>query len=137
MNPLVGVADVYLPGLILPLLNEFGLFGLGVFLVVLLLLETLVLVLVKWAGFGNALLAALFMNLVSTIIGLILDFTLWDWQLWWVILIAFAVSVIVEGGVLMLMRRTTPRLNIIAALAANLASYLILILPAYLFVMAL
>jgi hypothetical protein len=136
MNPLVGVADVYLPGLILPLLNVFGLFGLGVFLVVLLLLETLVLVLVKWAGFGKALLAALFMNLVSTIIGLILDFTLWDWQLWWVILIAFAVSVIVEGVVLMLMRRTTPRLNIIAALAANLASYLILILPLALILMS-
>jgi hypothetical protein len=136
MNPLVGVADVYLPGLILPLLNVFGLFGLGVFLVVLLLLETLVLVLVKWAGFGKALLAALFMNLVSTIIGLILDFTLWDWQLWWVILVAFAVSVIVEGVVLMLMRRTTPRLNIIAALAANLASYLILILPLALILMS-
>ncbi|MFU8773980.1 MAG: hypothetical protein ACNA8H_16365, partial [Anaerolineales bacterium] len=126
MNPLVVAADVYLPGLILPLLNVYGLFGLFAFLVVLLLLETLVLVLVKWAGFGKALLAALFMNLVSTIIGLILDFTLWDWQLWWVILIAFAASVIVEGGVLMLMKQTTPRLNIIAAVAANLASYLIL-----------
>ncbi|MBE0408837.1 MAG: hypothetical protein IBX69_03805 [Anaerolineales bacterium] len=137
MNPLVVAADVYLPGLILPLLNVYGLFGLFAFLVVLLLLETLVLVLVKWAGFGRALLASLLMNLISTILGVILDLTLWDWQLWWVILIAFAASVIVEGGVLMLMKQTTFRLNIIAAVAANLASYLILILPAYLFVMAL
>ena len=136
MNPLYLAADVYLPGLTLPLMGEYGPLGLVAFLAILLLLETLVLVLIKWAGFGRALLAALVMNLVSTIIGVILDFALWDWQIWWVILIAFAVSVMVEGGVLMLMKRTAPRQNFIAAVAANLASYLIMIIPAYLILMA-
>ncbi|MBE0410709.1 MAG: hypothetical protein IBX69_13365 [Anaerolineales bacterium] len=52
------------------------------FLAIILLLEILVLVLVKWVGFSRVLLTALIINLISTIIDEILVFTLWYWKLW-------------------------------------------------------
>jgi hypothetical protein len=136
MEFFIVAADIAIPGLVLPLLFRYGIPGLVAFLATLLLLETFVLVLIKWDYFGRAFLAALVMNLVSTVIGLILDLTLWYGQIWWIILAAFVISVIVEGGLLMLMKRSAPRLNFIAAVAANLASYLLLILPAHLILLA-
>lgn len=129
MNTIIFAADVYIPGLFFPLLAELGPIGLVLFLAAIVLLESFVLVLVKWGNFAKALLVAFIMNLVSTILGVFVDSTLSDWTLWWGILAAFFLSVVIEGIVLMLIKPGALRLNWLAALAANLASYVILILP--------
>jgi len=49
------------------------------------------------------------------------------------LLLDFLLSVLIEGGVLMLFKRGAPRANWVAALAANAASYLIIILPLFIF----
>jgi hypothetical protein len=48
-----------------------------------------------------------------------------------VLAIAFVLSVLIEGGALMLMKRGATRQNWIASLTANLASYLFIILPLF------
>jgi hypothetical protein len=48
------------------------------------------------------------------------------------LLIAWAVSVMIEGVVLVLMNREAGRLNWRVAIVANIVSYVIFILPAYL-----
>lgn len=95
------------------------------------LLESIVLRLLKWGTFWRSLLASLLMNLPSSLVGF--------WLIWravfsslnrlgiWLILAAWALSVAIEGGVLVLMKRDGGRQNWIAALAANTASYLLLL----------
>jgi hypothetical protein len=94
-------------------------------------LEAVALQWLKWAAFRPALRASFFMNLVSTLVGfLVLAFVN---SLGVVgLAISWALSVLIEGDVLMLLRRDGGRQNWRAALVANLASYLILLLPAYL-----
>ena len=98
------------------------------------LLESIVLRLLKWGTFGRSLLASLLMNLPSTLVG----FWLMGWldgvsrlnRLGiWLIPAAWALSVAIEGGVLVLMKRDGGRQNWMAALAANTASYLLLSIP--------
>ena len=95
------------------------------------LLESIVLRLLKWATFWRSLLASLLMNLPSTLVGF--------WLIWlaefsrlnrlgiWLIPATWALSVVIEGGMLVLMKRDGGRQNWIAALAANTASYLLLL----------
>ncbi|MGB3714512.1 MAG: hypothetical protein WA996_08800 [Candidatus Promineifilaceae bacterium] len=95
------------------------------------LLESIVLRLLKWGTFWRSLLASLLMNLPSTLVGI--------WLVWlagfsrlnrlgiWLIPAAWALSVAIEGGVLVLMKRDGGRQNWMAALAANTASYLLLL----------
>ncbi len=95
------------------------------------LLESIVLRLLKWGTFWRSLLASLLMNLPSTLVGF--------WLIWrvefsrlnrlgiWLIPAAWALSVAIEGGVLVLMKRDGGRQNWMAALAANTASYLLLL----------
>jgi hypothetical protein len=95
------------------------------------LLESIVLRLLKWGTFWRSLLASLLMNLPSTLVGFLL---IWlagfpnrlDYWLF-IIPAAWALSVVIEGGVLGLMKRDGGRQNWIAALAANTASYLLLL----------
>ena len=96
------------------------------------LLESIVLRLLKWGTFWRSLLASLLMNLPSTLVG----FWLMGWldgvsrlnRLGiWLIPAAWALSVAIEGGVLVLMKRDGGRQNWMAALAANTASYLLLL----------
>ena len=95
------------------------------------LLESLVLWRLRWGTFKRSLLAAFVMNLVTSILGIgVVIFTL---PLgWWGLLIDFGLSVLVEGGILMLFKRRAARENWIAALAANALSYLLIMLPFYL-----
>ena len=102
------------------------------------LLESIVLRLLKWGTFWRSLLASLLMNLPSTLVGF--------WLIWlagfsrtyteetplnrlgiWLIPAAWALSVAIEGGVLVLMKRDGGRQNWVASLAANTASYLLLL----------
>jgi hypothetical protein len=95
------------------------------------LLESIVLRLLKWGTAWRSLLGSLAMNLPSTLLGF--------WLIWlagfsrldrwgiWLIPPTWALSVAIEGAVLVLMKRDGGRQNWIAALAANTASYLLLL----------
>jgi hypothetical protein len=95
------------------------------------LLESIVLRLLKWGTFRRSLLASLLMNLPSTLVGFLLiwqvEFSRLNRLQFLLIPAAWALSVAIEGGVLVLMKRDGGRQNWMAALAANTASYLLLL----------
>lgn len=126
------VFDVAGPGVVLFMVGA-GLGGLCILTLVITLLEAIVLLLLKWGTFGRSLVAALVMNLVTTMIGFgMLVFMKGD-AVYLGLLLDFLLSILIEGGVLMLFKRGAPRANWIAALSANAASYLIIILPLFIF----
>lgn len=126
------VFDVAGPGVVLFMVGA-GLGGLCILTLVITLLEAIVLLLLKWGTFGRSLVAALVMNLVTTMIGFgMLVFMKGD-AVYLGLLLDFLLSILIEGGVLMLFKRGAPRANWVAALAANAASYLIIILPLFIF----
>jgi hypothetical protein len=96
------------------------------------LVEMVTLQLLRWGNTRQSMRASLAMNLISglAVIFLIVLFPqprlihLW---------IAWFILVAIEGGVLTYIRPKTPAYNLLAAAIANLASYLLLILPAFLF----
>ncbi len=95
-------------------------------------IESIVLWRLKWGSFKRAALGAIVMNIATSVIGIgIVPFTM---QLYfWGLLIDFALSILIEGGILLLFKRDNKRATWLAALAANSASYLLVILPLYLF----
>ena len=96
-------------------------------------IESLVLWRLKWGTLPRSILASLVMNLVTTIIGVALIILFPPQSDLLTLLIDFVLSVLVEGGILMLFKRSSARENWIAALAANTASYLLFILLLYVF----
>ena len=106
----------------------FGAFLAAVFLIAAILLESLVLKLLKWNDYWRSLWASLLMNLASALIGGPLMLYL-DAGPIVALPIAWTVSVIIEGGVLVLMKRDGGRQNWTAAIVANLASYALLVVP--------
>ena len=123
--------DVAGPGLLVAAAGV-SLLVLCIIILIVVGLESLVLWRLRWGPYKRALLAAFVMNLATSILGVaVVPFTL---QLrFWGLLIDFAVSVLVEGGILMLFKRGAARENLVAALAANSASYVLIMLPLYLF----
>ena len=113
--------------------------GVGLIIATLIIsvIESLVMFLLKWDRFGRSLWASLLMNVISTIFGIcgvysmIFDplafFT--DMLSWLAISFAFLLSVLIEGGILMLIKRHATGLNWKVSLIANIASYLLIILP--------
>jgi len=106
--------------------------GLGIVAyLALFLIESIVLRLLKWGTFWRSLLASLLMNLPSTLVGYCLvgltGFSRLNRLGIWLIPATWALSVAIEGGVLVLMKRDGGRQNWMAALAANTASYLLLL----------
>ena len=99
------------------------------FLIAAILLESLVLKLLKWNSYWRSLWASLLMNLASTLVGIPLTLLLINAEPVVYLPIAWGVSVIVEGGVLVLMKRDGGRQNWTAAIVANLASYALLVVP--------
>lgn len=124
------VFDVAGPGLVAGLL-VFGVVFVIILFLLILLVETIALQLLRWGDFKSSLKASFWMNLASTLIGL-----LFLWLVpalgWLGIFIAWALSVLIEWLVLMRLRRGENRRNLILATIANLASYLLLIVPSYL-----
>ncbi len=106
----------------------FGALLAAIFLIAAILLESLVLKLLKWKSYRPSLWASLLMNLASALIGGPLMLYL-DADPIVALPIAWAVSVIIEGGVLVLMKRGGGRQNWTAAIVANLASYALLVVP--------
>lgn len=91
--------------------------------------EATVMFFLKWDKFGRSLWASLLMNVTSTIFGgvLVALGLLGGSYIW--LAAAFVLSVLIEGGVLMLMKRGAARQNWIACLISNLVSYLFILLP--------
>ena len=116
--------DVVSPGVFL----LFGLIAFLVFSAIVFVIEAVVLWLLKWGTFGRSLLSSFLMNLASTIVGILaigLSVTgLSNNFLGFVI--ALLLSVLIEGGVLMLMKRGATRENWRAASIANVVSYALL-----------
>ena len=118
------------PGMVLLSLG-LGLVALCLFNLLIALVEGVVLTLLKWKPFVSSLLAALLVNTISSIVGIVLLIFLQDIPIAWIV-IAFFLSIIIEGVILVLIQPVTRWKALLYALLANLASYLILIVPAYL-----
>jgi hypothetical protein len=107
-------------------------FAVAILLMLITLIEMVVLQLLHWGNTRQSLRASLTMNLVSSVAGTLLLVRFPRPNLGH-LLVAWFILVAIEGGVLTLLRRQTPRYNWFVAALANLASYLVLILPAFLF----
>ena len=114
------IFDVAGPGV---LLLAGGIFF-AVFSIGTLVIESLALWLLKWGSFGRSLLASFLMNLVSTLAGFILlAFSFLIGNFYILFVVGYLLSILIEGGVLMLMKKDAARQNWIASLVANTASY--------------
>jgi hypothetical protein len=123
--------DVAGPGILLAA-AAFSFGALIVLTLIISILETVVMLLLKWGKFGPSLWASLLMNVTSTIFGgVLIALGLFGGSYVW-LAVAFVLSVLIEGGVLMLMKRGAARQNWIASLIANVVSYLFIILPIFL-----
>lgn len=122
--------DVAGPGLVVGLL-AFGVAFVIILFLLIVLVETVALQLLRWGDFKRSLKASFWMNLASTVVGL---FFLWLVPALGLvsILIAWALSALIEWVVLVRLQRNESRLNLMVAVVANLASYLLLIVPSYL-----
>jgi hypothetical protein len=124
------VFDVAGPGLVAGML-AFGVAFVAILYLLITLVETVALQLLGWGDFKSCLKASVLMNLASTVLGL-----LFLWLVpalgWLGIFIAWALSALIEWLVLLRLQPGEKRLNLMSALIANLASYLLLIVPSYL-----
>jgi hypothetical protein len=123
--------DVAGPGLIFVAL-ALGVVALIIATLVIILLESVVLRLLKWGTFWRGLLASLVANIITTLIGLGLLIVLPTFG-FWNILIAYLLSIIIEGGILIMFKRSSARENWIASAAMNTASYVLIIFPLFYF----
>lgn len=134
MLPVHLLYDVTPPGLTILYLG-LGLVTLLLITVLVALIEGVVLTLLRWNNFRHALLASLIANVVSSVAGGVLLIFMQQVPLLW-ILVALVLSFIIEGAILVKIQPGNNRRTWLVCLAANLASYLLLILPAYLFSLA-
>lgn len=109
----------------------FLLFGLAAFLVfsvIVFVLEAVLLWLLKWDTFGRSLLSSFLMNLTSTILGILLIGLLLTGLLngFLSFVIAFGLSILIEGIVLMMIKPDAARENWRVAMIANVTSYILL-----------
>ncbi|HEY83511.1 MAG TPA: hypothetical protein G4N96_00150 [Chloroflexi bacterium] len=106
----------------------FGAILLVISFIVVVLLESLALKLLKWNGYWRSLWASFLMNLVSTLVGLPLMLLPISANPVMYLPVTWGLSVIIEGSILILMKRSGGRQNWIAAIIANIASYILLML---------
>ncbi|OGO60378.1 MAG: hypothetical protein A2032_02875 [Chloroflexi bacterium RBG_19FT_COMBO_49_13] len=114
------------------LLLVFGLLALFVVNLLLALVEGVILTLLSWNPFRTSMTVALFMNIASGIVNGILLILLQRTPFVW-LPISFILSIIIEAFVLTYFKRDAFRQNIMSIFLVNLASYILLILPAYYF----
>lgn len=101
-----------------------------IILILTVLIESVVLQLLGWGPFKESARDALIMNLASILVWPIMVFLVQQVALAGLV-IAIILSIAIEGLVLSRIRREYKIYNFIVAGLANLASYLILILPAF------
>ncbi len=91
------------------------------FFIPIFLLEALILWLMRWGAFRRALLGSFLMNAATTLLGAVLQLR-YPREL----LVAFVLSLLIEGFILMFLNWRHKRWSWLAALAANIASYILL-----------
>lgn len=95
-----------------------------------------VLMMLRWDAFRRSMVAALVMNLVSSVLlivlGLVFKFNIYVPNVWLWIIEASLLSVFIEYGVLTLFRRDAAPQNLIAAWAANAPGFVALMLLSFL-----
>jgi len=128
--PFSHLPDVIAPSMVLVTLG-FGVAVLCLLNVLISLVEGVTLTLLKWNAFPRSLLASLLVNTISSLAGGVLLIILQDTPPVW-ILITLLLSILIEGLVLLKLQPTAGRRTWLFSIAANLSSYLIIILPAYL-----
>ncbi len=96
------------------------------------LIEGVTLTLLKWNSTRTSLLVSYIMNIISGIVNGILLILLQHSPLLW-IPVSFILSILIEGFVMTYFKREAFRQNGLFVIIANLASYILLILPAYYF----
>jgi hypothetical protein len=122
---ITGPASVYL-------LIGFGFLALIVVDLLIALIEGVTLTLLAWNPFRASLTVSLIMNITSGILNGILLILLQRTPFVW-LPISFALSLLIEGFIMTYFKRDALRKNSLFVLIANLASYVLLILPAYYF----
>jgi hypothetical protein len=120
--------DVGGPGLLLVLLAG-GAIALVIALVVIVAVETAVLFVSKWGTFRASLVASLVMNVASGIVGFAVA-PLFTLNVWVALIASLALSILIEGGILMLFKRGAAGLNWRTSLIANTVTYIGLFLVA-------
>lgn len=96
------------------------------------LIETVALQLLRWGAFKQSLQTALIMNLASILVWFLLLALVPRMGLFGLV-ISFLLSTTIEALVLTRMKRGETGYNVLVALVVNLSSYLILLLPAFLY----
>jgi hypothetical protein len=127
INPL---PDVAAPGLVLGQLALTAGFLLLLFSLIV-LVESVVLQVLRWDSFKRSLRGSFWMNLASTLAGFLV-LSLVPRLGFFGLLIAWAVSVLIEWAILARFQPGQKRYTLSLAFSANLVSYMLLILPAYL-----
>jgi len=114
------------------LLLGFGFLALLVVNLLAALIEGVALTLLAWNPFRASLIVSFIMNIISGIINGILLIMLQRTPFVW-LPISFVLSLLVEVFIMTYFKRGAFRQNSLFVLLANLASYILLILPAYYF----
>jgi hypothetical protein len=96
------------------------------------LVEMVALQLLRWGNTRQSLRASLAMNLASSPVGIAL-LVLFPQPDIRKLLVAWPILAVIEGGVMTLLRPKTHLYGWLAVVVANLASYVLLILPVFLF----
>jgi hypothetical protein len=94
------------------------------------LIEGVTLTLLKWSSSRTSLMVSYIMNIISGIINGILLVLLQDNPLVW-LPVSFVLSVLIEFFIMSYFKRDTIFQNCLFVIIANLASYVLLILPAF------
>lgn len=114
------------------LLLIFGFLALLVVDLIIALIKGVTLTLLRWNPFRQSLTISLIMNIASGIPNGILLILLQRTPLVW-LPVSFVISLLIEGFVMTYYKRDAIRQNVLFVSIANLASYILLILPAYYF----
>ena len=122
--------DVAAPGLVLGQLALTAGFLVLLFSLIV-LVESVVLQVLRWGSFKHSLRDSFWMNLASTLVGFFV-LSLVPRLGFLGLLVAWMLSVLIEWAVLARFQPGQKRYMVSLALSANLVSYLLLILPAYL-----
>jgi hypothetical protein len=122
--------DVAAPGLVLGKLALTAGFLILLFSLIV-LVESVALQVLRWGSFKRSLRSSFWMNLASTLVGFLV-LSLVPRLGFLGLVIAFGVSVLIEWAILVRYQPDEKRYTLSLALSANLVSYLLLILPAYL-----
>jgi hypothetical protein len=128
---IISPADVAAPGLVFGLL-ALTIGALVVFFCLIVVIESAVLQWMRWGTFRRSLKGSFLMNLASTLFGFAVLSLVPRLGLLG-ILFAYVLSVFIESLVLIKMKPGERRRNVIISLVANLASYLVLVLPTFIY----